>query len=815
LSAARDWTHARAEADAFEQLVAREELELEPASRAQLRVARGGEQIEVRDEQASTNQSAELVGREREFALLLEGVEAAQRGRGRHIHLRASAGIGKSRLLLDLHARLRGARTRAALVRCDMGAREIPYAAASEIALALGVLPGARGISPESASALVALAPSLSTWFAVPNDLSTGEEALRRRSLALSELVSAVSDEQALILIVDDVHWMDANSRMILAQMASRVSQHRTLIVTAGRPSAEGRVDAGQAQVIELHPLTEAQCTELVASIAATGATSLPRRFVPELWRATLGSPLHVLEMLHLLRERNLLWVEEGEWRTSSGEQLLQVLRDGGALQRRLGALPRDERGMLVLLAVAGVPSPTEMLAAAGGGGEERTNIWMRNLEQRGLVSRSGNVWELAHDEVGEAAFEHTGVEAVRAAHASLGRWLWQESASDARTMRLAAQHLAQGGETAPLHALFHRFVRLLRSLGDSRALHTLADDMLGRHASAELARGLVSSLPAHVRVGLTSSRRLAAVSMMALVAALFSIFAILVAKRPVPRPPDVELFAYVTDSTGDMRRLSIPILSEQLTTGAEIAADVRKPSAWHISMGRTPALPVESVDEGGVLASIPVADSGTNDLFLLTTSGKKERLTFTPGDDQAPAWSPNGQFIAFETARWRPEDSHYDLALLDRKSHVVRALTSGPASDASPTWNPRGHRVAFLRRYWDGSPTALCSVGFDGGDSTCVAPHGATITGLLAWTDDETVLASLEIDGGGAFGYVRLQDGRFDVVERFASTILYASASSDGRWVVCKCRRIGYEPESWFLVPTDRPALMRPVSIH
>ncbi|MEO7965360.1 MAG: AAA family ATPase, partial [Gemmatimonadaceae bacterium] len=323
LSAARDWRHARAEADAFEQLVAREELELEPASRAQLRVARGGEQTEVRDEQASTNQSAELVGREREFALLLEGVEAAQRGRGRHIHLRASAGIGKSRLLLDLHARLRGARTRAALVRCDMGAREIPYAAASEIALALGVLPGARGISPESASALVAMAPSLSTWFAVPNDLSTGEEALRRRSLALSELVSAVSDEQALILIVDDVHWMDANSRMILAQMASRVSQHRTLIVTAGRPSAEGRVDAGQAQVIELHPLTEAQCTELVASIAATGATSLPRRFVPELWRATLGSPLHVLEMLHLLRERNLLWVEEGEWRTSSGEQLL------------------------------------------------------------------------------------------------------------------------------------------------------------------------------------------------------------------------------------------------------------------------------------------------------------------------------------------------------------------------------------------------------------------------------------------------------------------------------------------------------------
>ncbi len=814
LTAARDWPNARLEADAFEGLLAREELEFEPASRALLRVARGGEQIEITGEHPPPSPSAELVGREREFALLLEGVEAAQRGRGRHIHLRASAGIGKSRLLLDLHARLRGARTRTALVRCDMGAREIPYAAASEIALALGVLPGARGISPESASALVAMAPSLSTWFAVPNDLSSGQEALRRRTLALSELVSAVSDEQALVLIVDDVHWMDASSRIILGQLASRVSQQRTLVVTAGRPSAEGRVDAGMAQIIELHPLTEAQCAELVASIAATGANSLPRRFIPELWRATLGSPLHVLEMLQLLRERNLLWIDDGEWRTSSGEQLLQVLRDGGALQRRFESLPREERAMLVLLAVAGVPSSMQMLAAASGGGEERTGEWLRNLEQRGLVSRSNDVWELAHDEIGEAAFEHTSAENVRAAHAALGRWLWHESANDARSMRLAAQHLAQGGETAPLHALFHRFVRLLRSLGDSRPLLTLADDMLGRHASAELARGLVRSLPLHVRVGLTSSRRLAAVSVAAIVIPLFAILAFLAWTNDAPRTPDAELEAYITDSLGSTRRVSVPIVGDRLASGGDVSIDVRKGSSWHVDIGRMPVAPAEAMDGRGVAVSLAVADSGTNDLFYLTPNGKKERLTFARGDDQGPAWSPNDEYIAFETARWR-DDSHYDLALLERRTSTVRPLTSGPASDASPIFSPRGHRLAFLRRYWDGAPTALCTVGFDGSDSSCVAPKGAKLAGLLAWSDDATALAVLDVDGAGAIAYLRIADGRFDIIERFASPSMFARGSSDGRWVVCHCRRIGYDPDSWFLIPTDRPALLRAINVE
>jgi DNA-binding SARP family transcriptional activator len=271
LIAAQDWAQAQGEGEALERMVAHEEVELEPASRSLLRVARQGGTEPTEQGEGRRGIVAELVGREREFALLLDAASQAQRGRGEHVHLRAPAGIGKSRLLGDLMARLRSARARVVLVRCDVGSRELPYAAASELALMLGRLPGARGVSPDSAAALVAMAPALSTFFTVPHDPSTDQEALRRRSQALLELATAVSEEQALVVLIDDVHWMDARSRTVLGQLATRVHALHLLIVTTGRPVVEGRLDDPEARVVELPVLTELQCAELVASIATLG----------------------------------------------------------------------------------------------------------------------------------------------------------------------------------------------------------------------------------------------------------------------------------------------------------------------------------------------------------------------------------------------------------------------------------------------------------------------------------------------------------------------------------------------------------------
>lgn len=808
LIASQEWTQAQVEGESFERMIEREEVELEPASRSLLRIVRQGAPDSAEPEASRGALAAELVGREREFALLLEASAQAQRGRGEHVHLRAPAGLGKSRLLGDLVARLRSTRVRVALVRCDVGARELPYAAASELALALGGLPGARGVSPESAAALVSMAPALSTYFTVPNDNSADREALRRRSQALVEMASAVCEEQALVVLIDDVHWMDASSRTVLGQLASRVRGMRMLIVTAGRPVVEGRLDDPDARVVELPVLTELQCSELVGSVAALAQVAWGGRFVQELWRSTGGSPLHVLETLQLLRERELLAVTDGEWRSPDPEALFALLREGGALARRLDALPREHRWMLVLLAVAGVPLGDVLLATAGGR-EIPHGVALHELESRGLVARSDDGWMIAHDEMAATVLERATGDTVRAAHAALGRAQWQEGANDVSTMRRAGQHLVQGGESTALHALFGRFVRHLRALGDARPVATLAEEMLGRHARAEVVRGMVSALPWHVRAGLTSGRRIAAVAAALLLTVLVPT-TLIALKSMAPKPP-VPMAELLVVSSGEQqnRGWRVPLVAGEWVPGRDI---VLPSSQSEVVVGdpriSRPAIEIPGAPGSWVHSMTTSDDSGGIELVVQSARGVR-RFPKSPGDDLLGDVSPDGRFAAIAAGRWNA-DSHYDIAIVDLTTGAYRQVTSGDDSDQHPRWNHAGDRIAFLRSSWSEEATYICLVNPDGSDLHCPR-EWKSIGYPVGWIDHNRLLLLRASGKWQELIAADVHDYRITSLGEMASV---AAISPDGRWLACRCERIGYPPNTWFVMPVGRSLEARPVVV-
>src|SRR5262249_13020863 len=151
-------------------------IELEPASREAIRAAR---QLTACDASASPDVlRPELIGRESAFAELVGSWDRVRRGQSKflHIDLVSDPGIGKTRLLEELEARLRGARNSCAVVRPNPADRGIPYAFAGELAAATADLPGAKGISTDCAASLVALNPVLSSRFAASADSSAGEE---------------------------------------------------------------------------------------------------------------------------------------------------------------------------------------------------------------------------------------------------------------------------------------------------------------------------------------------------------------------------------------------------------------------------------------------------------------------------------------------------------------------------------------------------------------------------------------------------------------------------------------------------------------
>ncbi|HEX9166420.1 MAG TPA: AAA family ATPase, partial [Gemmatimonadales bacterium] len=89
----------------------------------------------------------ELIGREQPFAAILRAWEQARAGAGRAIHLRGGAGLGKTRLVEDVEARLQSTGISVVRLRARSADRDIPWALAAAMAGRLAALPGARGIA--------------------------------------------------------------------------------------------------------------------------------------------------------------------------------------------------------------------------------------------------------------------------------------------------------------------------------------------------------------------------------------------------------------------------------------------------------------------------------------------------------------------------------------------------------------------------------------------------------------------------------------------------------------------------------------------
>lgn len=439
----------------------------------------------------------DLVGREQEFAALLSAWRAARKKPGRHVHITSPAGLGKTRLLRDLAVRLSAVGGRVCAVRANAGERNVPWGLAADLASALAALAGAAAVSPGSAAALVALDPALSARYpAARASTSAADDAARERGRALAELVSAVADEQPLALLVDDVHWADAQSAQALAALVNRLAEVPALVVTAARPAGAVPPAGVDTVTIRLASLTPGQVLELLGSLGAWHDGPWPRELADALARTSGGSPLLVLETMQLALEHGDLAVAARRWHADDLPALVRGLGAESALRRRLDRLAPDEREVMTLLAVAGAPVADEILADAAARPLADAARTLGTLELRGFARRVTAGWEPAHDLLTEELLAGLAVDAKGAAHAALGRALAGAARGDLAAFVPAARHLVLGGAEPALDALFREWVAASFRRGERRGRDELAVALLAEHANAERVARLVRGLP-------------------------------------------------------------------------------------------------------------------------------------------------------------------------------------------------------------------------------------------------------------------------------------------------------------------------------
>jgi Tol biopolymer transport system component len=85
--------------------------------------------------------------------------------------------------------------------------------------------------------------------------------------------------------------------------------------------------------------------------------------------------------------------------------------------------------------------------------------------------------------------------------------------------------------------------------------------------------------------------------------------------------------------------------------------------------------------------------DSASGELYAMNADGTSVvRLTTNSALDTAPAWSPDGTQIVFETTR----DGNSEIYVMNADGSGQRNLTNNPALDADPAWSPDGTRIVF-----------------------------------------------------------------------------------------------------------------------
>src|SRR3954447_16706419 len=305
-----------------------------------------------------------FVGRRPQLLLLDAALDELDGRRAKALEIVGAAGIGKTRLLVELAAR---ADARGHIVLSGAGAdleRDLPFwvfVDALDEYLA-GVEPRRlANLEDDVRVELAQVFPSLS-------DLRRGGSpgALHGRypiTRAVRERLERRAATKPLVLILDDFHWADPASVDLAASLLHRPAAAGVLIVLASRPNhpsprlhkaTEQALHAGQLTRIELDPLTGEEAAAMLGREPSDATAAV-------LYEESGGNPFYLEQLARVVNGAARI-VPRSDVSVSELKVPVRVVT---ALSDELALLSPDSRRVLQGASVAGDPFEPELAAAA------------------------------------------------------------------------------------------------------------------------------------------------------------------------------------------------------------------------------------------------------------------------------------------------------------------------------------------------------------------------------------------------------------------------------------------------------------------
>ena len=361
----------------------------------------GQARIDVARERGFTR----LVGRERELALLRQCFELAQGGRGQAVSIIGDAGLGKSRLLYECRQALAGHDCAWLDGRCQPYGAALAYGPIVELLKQQFQIDASdrdedirdkiqQGLASLSTS-LAAAAPYVGHLLGVDTagSLPTGltPEAVKYRTFeALHGFVSESASRRPLVLVIEDLHWVDPTTAEFLTFLLEHVAGARVLLLCTYRPEFVCTWSRkSYHRVITLTPLAPPDGSQMLSALL--GTPQIQDDLVRLVLDKAEGVPFFIEELVTSLRETGAIALQDGQWRlTARGPTVPVPDTVEEVLMARIDRLPEGAKSVLQIGAVMGREWSEALLREVAGLAEQDLMTHLAALTDAELLYARG-----------------------------------------------------------------------------------------------------------------------------------------------------------------------------------------------------------------------------------------------------------------------------------------------------------------------------------------------------------------------------------------------------------------------------------------
>ena len=385
-----------------------------------------------------------FVGREDSFDWLRAQWSDVRGGSGRLGVIAGEPGIGKTRLASELAHAAHQEGAAVLLGRCheEVLISYQPFVEAFARYVAAVSPEVLRGQVGPHGGELARLVPELAGRLpdlAEPARVDAGDERFRLFEAAAALLANA-SRSWPVVLVLEDLHWADKPTALLLTHVVRAIQGHRVLVVGTyretelGEPLVSVLADLHRERAVERLRLGSLNRGDVATMISSWLGRPPPTHFAHALHRETEGNPFFIEEVLRHLIDADA--VEGTEWaRLTSFTEL--GIPDGvrEAIERRLAALSPPARRVVTMAAAIGRTFSIEVLDALAEQPGERLLDALEEATERRIVEEEAGAlgrYAFAHALIRETLYASLSGPRRVGLHRRIGAIVEQQHADDA-----------------------------------------------------------------------------------------------------------------------------------------------------------------------------------------------------------------------------------------------------------------------------------------------------------------------------------------------------------------------------------------------